>query len=103
MDLYLRWGGGGGGGEDSVHCGFYQDTSTFKKAGVMPCWHSAEMHGLLFSSIYTKFGKFPSTSQCDCMSRRGNKCILRDFLITGIAPCYVELMVQAYGLRRVMG
>ena len=46
----------------SVHCGFYQDTSTFKKACVMPSRLSAEMHGLLFSSIYSKFGKFSSTS-----------------------------------------
>ena len=30
--------------------------------------------------------------QCDCMSSRGNKYILMDFLIPGIALCYVQLM-----------
>ena len=78
MDLYL--GEGEEGGRDSAHCGFYQDTKTFYlKSGVTPCW-------LVQVCFSPKFGSWKQIYIYIYIY------ILRDFLIPGIAPCYVELM-----------
>ena len=58
------------------------------KSGVTPCW----LVQVCFLPNLVSFHPHP---RCDCMSKRGNKYILRDFLIPGIAPCYVELMTTS--------
>ena len=98
MDLYL----GGEGGRDSFHCGFYQDTNLYlKKSAVTPYWLSAEMHGLLFSFRQTKVGKFSSTSPVRLHVQKW-KHIYRDFLIPGIALCYVEFMSTSIFRSKLM-
>ena len=85
-----KWTCTSGRGKGSVHSGFYQDTNHYlKKSVVTPYWLSAEMHGLLFSFREMKVGKFSSTSPVRLHVQKW-KHIYMDFLIPGIAACYVE-------------
>ena len=89
MDLYL---GGDVGGILSIVDSINTLTLYLKKSGVTPCWLVQRCRVCFSLPDKPNLVSFHPHPQCDCMSNSGNKYILRDFLIPGIAPCYVELM-----------
>ena len=89
IDLYL---GGDGGGILSIVDSIKTLTSYIKKSGVTPCWLVQRCMVCFSLPDKPNLLSFHPHPQCDCMSNRGNKYILTDFFMQGIAPCYVELM-----------
>ena len=99
MDLYL---GGEVGGILSIVDSINTLTFYLKTSGVTSCWLVQRCRVCFSLPDKPNFVSFHPHPQCDCMSNRGNKYILRDFLIPGISLCYVELMSTSICRSKLM-